>query len=86
MDSDAWQTTFLIVILSLVALVNMNCAIYQSGVMGVAGKFPYKYMGAVMIGQAIGGITPAVLNIVIISLDVAQKAGFFFAHFEKSSG
>ena len=33
--------------------------------MGVAGKFPYRFMGAIMIGQAIGGVTPPIINIII---------------------
>ena len=42
-DSDDWQTTFMYVTLALVAIINVNTATYQSGVFGVAGKFPYRF-------------------------------------------
>ena len=72
-NSDQWQTTFLIVILTLVVLVNVHTAVYQGAVFGVAGKFPPQFMGAAMAGQAVGGIFPAVVDIVITSLNVQEK-------------
>ena len=43
-DTDAWQRTFLVVLLALVVVVNVNSAIFQGGSFGMAGKFPIKYM------------------------------------------
>ena len=34
----------------------------------MAGPFPPKYMGAVMAGQAMGGIFPSVVGIIVATL------------------
>ena len=34
-----------------------NTAVLQGGVFGIAGVFPSKYTGAVMIGQGVSGLT-----------------------------
>ena len=36
----------------------------------MAGKFPPRYMGAVMSGQAMGGIFPSVVDIVVLAMRV----------------
>ena len=55
----------------LPSATNVCCrAIFQGGLIGVAGKFPPLYMGGMMAGQALGGIFPALVNIVVIALDV----------------
>ena len=43
-DTDSWQRPFLITILCLVVIVNINSAIFQGGSFGMAGKFPNRYM------------------------------------------
>ena len=43
-DTDEWQKTFLVILLALVVIVNMNSAVFQGGSFGMAGKFPEKYM------------------------------------------
>ena len=43
-DTDSWQRPFLITILCLVVIVNINSAIFQGGSFGMAGKFPDRYM------------------------------------------
>ncbi len=78
MDSDTWQSTFLLATLLIVVLLNICTAIFQGGLIGVAGKFPSNYMGGMMAGQALGGIFPALVNIAVIALDVnAPEIGFF---------
>ena len=69
-NSDHWQKEFLYSVLILVVLTNVNTAIYQGAVYGTAGKFPPEYMGVVMSGTAIGGIFPALANIVVLGFDV----------------
>ena len=71
MDSDSWQSTFLLATLLIVVLLNICTAIFQGGLVGVAGKFPSKYMGGMMSGQALGGIFPALVNIAVIALKVS---------------
>ena len=46
--------------------------------MGVAGKFPPKYMGFVFSGQAIGGIFASVTNVVVMLLGADQVGAAFF--------
>merc|ERR1719273_2086558 len=72
-NTDAWQKTFLVILLTLVVIVNINSAIFQGGSFGMAGKFPEKYMSAQMIGQAIGGVFPALVDICIVSLKVKEE-------------
>ena len=76
-NSDLWQNTFLYVVLTLVVLINMFAAIFQGGVFGVAGKFPPKYMGSAMAGQAFGGVFPAIVDIIIVAMNIEeQNIGF----------
>lgn len=72
-DSDTWQRKFLEFTLALVVLINSCTALFQGGLFGVAGKFPTKYMGAVMAGQAMGGILPALVDIAFTSVKVPEK-------------
>lgn len=41
---------------------------FPGGLLGVAGKFPPKYMGGVFSGQALGGIFASGTNIVLLAL------------------
>ena len=41
--------------------------------LGVAGKFPPNYMGGMMSGQALGGIFPSLVNILVIAIQVSMK-------------
>ena len=76
-DSDTWQTEFLYVVLTLVVLINIFAATFQSGVFGVAGKFPPKYMGSTMVGQAFGGVFPAIVDILVVAINIEpQNEGF----------
>ena len=77
-DTDTWQHTFLIVTLISVVFININAAIFQGGILGVAGKFPPAYMGAVFSGQAVGGIFASGCNVVFLALGAsASQSGFF---------
>merc|ERR1712223_1229397 len=66
-DTDEWQYQFLGVTLFTVVLINVFVAILQGGLSGLAGKFPPSYMGAVVQGQALGGIFAAASNVVMIA-------------------
>ena len=71
-DSDLWQEWFLASTLLIVVFLNICTAVFQGGLIGVAGKFPSKYMGGMMAGQALGGIFPALVNIGVIALKVSS--------------
>merc|ERR1719282_616678 len=77
-DTDTWQKDFLIVTLISVVFININSAIFQGGILGVAGKFPPAYMGAVFSGQAVGGIFASGCNVVFLALGASAKQSGFF--------
>merc|ERR1711902_187310 len=77
-DTDTWQHTFLIVTLVSVVFINTNAAIFQGGILGVAGKFPPAYMGAVFAGQAVGGIFASGTNVVVLAMGASATDAAFF--------
>jgi len=82
-DTDTWQIGFMGVTLFTVVIINIAVAIFQGGLSGLAGKFPPSYMGAVVQGQALGGIFAAGSNVVMLAMDkgavVAAFADFLVA-------
>ena len=42
----------------------------QGSLFGISGRFPPVYAGAVMIGQAMGGVVPSIAAIALISFQV----------------
>ena len=50
-DTDHWQDGFLLLTLAIVVLINIFTALFQGGLIGLAGAFPSRYMNAVMSGQ-----------------------------------
>ena len=46
---------------------------FQGSLFGVSGRFPNIYAGCVMMGQALGGVLPAVGAILMTSIDVSPK-------------
>ena len=77
-NTDTWQHTFLIITLISVVIININAAIFTGGILGVAGKFPPAYMGAVFSGQAVGGIFASGCNVVFLALGASAKQSGFF--------
>ena len=51
---------------------------HPGGLLGVAGRFPPKYMGGVFAGQALGGIFASVTNVVMFTLGAEPVWGAFF--------
>jgi len=77
-DTDEWQNTFLAITLVSVVFININAAIFQGGLLGIAGRFPPEYMGAVFGGQAIGGIFASGTNVVVLAMGATPtQSGFF---------
>lgn len=77
-DTDSWQSTFLYVTLASVVAININAAIFQGGILGVAGRFPPAYMAAVFSGQAVGGIFASGTNVVVLALGASPSDAAFF--------
>ena len=48
------------------------------GLLGLAGKFPPKYMGIVFSGQAVGGIFASVTNVIVILFGVPPADAAFW--------
>jgi len=69
-NSDAWQEKYLHLVLMLIVLANVGVNVLQGSMFGISGRFPPLYAGAVMIGQAMGGVAPAVAAIALISFEV----------------
>ena len=46
--------------------------------MGVAGRFPPNYMGAMVQGQALGGIIAVTTNIVMLAFGMSDKNAAFW--------
>jgi hypothetical protein len=46
--------------------------------LGVAGKFPPAYMGAVFSGQAVGGIFASVSNVIFLAIGATPTQAAFF--------
>ncbi|XP_071963290.1 equilibrative nucleoside transporter 1-like [Antedon mediterranea] len=62
-NTDDWQEIFFITTLISVILVNVLSAIFCGTVFGLGGVFPPKYTQALMGGQGLGGVLPALLSI-----------------------
>ena len=76
-DSDSWQREFMVIVLLLVVVININTAIFQGGVFGAAGRFPPSYIGTMMSGQAMGGIFPAVVGLIVVAANIKPKDSGF---------
>ena len=50
-DTDNWQGAFFILVLASVVVINICGAIFQGGLLGLAGKFPPQYIGGTLTGQ-----------------------------------
>ncbi len=79
-DTESWQDEFYIVTLVSVVLINVNAAIFQGGLLGVAGKFPPRYIGGVFSGQALGGLFASATNVAFLAFgaDVVDAASYSF--------
>ena len=77
-NTDEWQVEFLGITLCSVFMINSMVAINQGGLSGLAGKFPPKYMGAVVQGQGLGGIFACAINIIILSLGTGNVDAAFY--------
>jgi len=69
-NCDDWQERYLHLVLMLIVLANVGVNVLQGSMFGISGRFPPLYAGAVMIGQAMGGVAPAVAAIALISFEV----------------
>ncbi|XP_054263412.1 equilibrative nucleoside transporter 3 [Macrosteles quadrilineatus] len=65
-NTDAWQDKFFLMTMGIVVLLNIASAVLQSGLFGVVGRFPSRYITAVVSGQALGGVVAALANIVAL--------------------
>lgn len=69
-NSDLWQEKFLHLVLMLIVLANVGVNVLQGSMFGISGRFPPLYAGAVMMGQAMGGVVPSLVSIALISFEV----------------
>lgn len=77
-DTDTWQNEFMTLTLVTVVCINLNAAIFQGGLTGVAGKFPSAYIGGVFSGQALSGIFASSVAVVMIAIGATPQGEAFF--------
>ena len=77
-DTDSWQSTFMFVTLASVVFININAAIFEGGILRVAGRFPPAYICAVFSGEAVGGIIASGTNVVVLALGATAIQLAFF--------
>ena len=52
--------------------------LFKGGLMGVAGRFPPAYMGAMVQGQALGGIIAVCTNIAMLAVGLDDTNAAFW--------
>lgn len=67
-DTDEYQYTFFIGTLVSVVFINGSSAVMQSGVFGLAGLLPQRFMQGVMHGQAMGATIAALASILTLAV------------------
>merc|ERR1712141_894314 len=77
-NTDTWQKQFMSLTLFTVVIINIMVAIFQGGLSGLAGKFPPIYMGAVVQGQALGGIFAALTNVIMLACGADAVSAAFY--------
>lgn len=77
-DTDQWQSGFLLLTLAIVVLINVFTAIFQGGLIGLAGAFPSRYMSAVLNGQGVGGVFAASINIALLAIGGDEVTSAFY--------
>jgi len=80
-DTDNWQGAFFILVLASVVVINICGAIFQGGLLGLAGKFPPQYIGGTLTGQSLGGIFASATNVIFIAVGGGAVQGAFYSFF-----
>ncbi|XP_031561564.1 equilibrative nucleoside transporter 1-like isoform X2 [Actinia tenebrosa] len=81
-DTFSWTNNFFYITIVTVIVVNMMSAVFQGGLFGLTGMMPFKYTGAVMTGQGIGGTFAALANIAALfggKDAISSGFGYFFS-------
>jgi len=80
LDTDSWQTGFYGLTLSAALLFNISDSVYQGAFSSVVGRLPSQYMGAMMAGQAVGGVLSSGTSVLLLATgsDQATTALLYF--------
>lgn len=81
-NTDKWQLHFFVITMVTAVIVNSTSAIFGASLLGLASRFPVRYMQAAMTGQAMGGIFAALANILTLVLGtnvIDSGLGFFIS-------
>ncbi|CAG0883967.1 unnamed protein product [Darwinula stevensoni] len=70
-DTDHHEMIFFTATCVMVAAINAFISLLQGAVVGVAGKFPPEYMGAVVSGQAVSGILASIARVLSLALGIS---------------
>ncbi|XP_030855255.1 equilibrative nucleoside transporter 1 isoform X2 [Strongylocentrotus purpuratus] len=78
-DTNGWEQEFFWVTLASVVVINCFSAVFQGSVFGLGGLLPKKYTQALMAGQGLGGIVPALVSIICLAtLNDNSLVGFVY--------
>ncbi|XP_071962263.1 equilibrative nucleoside transporter 1-like isoform X2 [Antedon mediterranea] len=66
-DTGDWPRVFFMITMASIVVINGCTAIYQSGMFGMAARFPSRYMQGYVIGQGLGGTFVAMISILSIA-------------------
>ncbi|KAB7503110.1 Equilibrative nucleoside transporter 1 [Armadillidium nasatum] len=69
-DTDYWQLGFFIFTMFIIVLISASGATFQGGLFGVASTFPQRFINAVGVGQALGGVFASVTRIISVYMGV----------------
>jgi len=79
-DTDSWQVGFYSLTLGFALLFNMSDSVFQGAFSSVIGRFPSRYMGGMMQGQAFGGVLSSGCSVLLLvtGLDQTNVALVYF--------
>jgi len=72
-DTANWQEGFLILILVANSVYGSFNAVFQASFLGNIGRFPPRYIGSAYEGTGLGQVLPAIISIVVLSIDLSQQ-------------
>ncbi|KAL0267077.1 UNVERIFIED_CONTAM: hypothetical protein PYX00_009441 [Menopon gallinae] len=76
-NTDSWQHLFFALNLAIVVIVNIFSALFQAALMGIASKFPTRYITAMISGQALGGMFSSAVYIVSLAVGASATHSAF---------
>lgn len=78
-NTDGWQSAFLIISLAMIVLMNAGSAVLQGAICGLASMFPQNYMQGTFSGMGFGGLVASLASLATLSIGSSPvDSGFAF--------